>query len=184
MLRGTLHRMALTHAWLRLAAGGQNFALPADAVAEVLPWMELCPIPASPSFVVGLLLGAGGGVPVVSLARLLGLPDPPMDLSAALVVIRGSQTPLALAVPKTEEVLHIDATLLVPVAPEWAFHGVVSAQFHHGGVDVLCLDPARLLLEREQQALADFARREQERLESLAPFEQSVRCNSESPVAT
>ena len=71
---------------LHLVAGGQRYALPTACVVEVVPAVALRAVPDVPGSVAGLLDYRGQGVPVVDLARRLGVPPAPPAFATRIVV--------------------------------------------------------------------------------------------------
>lgn len=71
-----------------LRLGEHHYALDASAVSEVLPFVEIRPLPGAPPGVAGVFDCHGVPVPVIDLSVLtLGRPAPPR-LSTRLIVVR------------------------------------------------------------------------------------------------
>ena len=145
--------MADTVLVFRLA--GHGFALPAARVRECLPLPNLRDRPGLPAHVAGFLELGGAALPVLDLARLLGLrrADEALALEADglyrhLVLVDG----VALLVDR--------ATGLAPARPAppdadadpWQ-HGCISRRVRAGGETVALLDPDRLLRHDERERL-------------------------------
>src|SRR5437667_9531123 len=88
--------------------GGRACALPADAVAEVVPLPLLSRPPGLPDLLEGLLNLGGQAVPVVRLDRLLGLPPLAPGLYTPLLVLR-RPVPLALLVEAVQGLVAVPA---------------------------------------------------------------------------
>jgi purine-binding chemotaxis protein CheW len=58
---------------VRVRVGGEDYALPVDAVLEVAELGDVTPVPGSPSEVLGVRNLRGQVIPVVDLATLFGL---------------------------------------------------------------------------------------------------------------
>jgi purine-binding chemotaxis protein CheW len=71
---------------LTLTIAGEPWALPAASAGEILRPRPLTRIPLAPPGLLGLANLRGQVLPVVSLARLLGLPDTPVTAAARIIV--------------------------------------------------------------------------------------------------
>jgi purine-binding chemotaxis protein CheW len=154
-------------AWVQFDACGEAWALPAQAVEEVIPFVELDRPPCVPAMLMGWMSLAGEAMPVVSLGALLGQAEAPPELFTPLLVLRGSLR-WALRVERVTQVFEVDPQKYQPLADTSAFNGMVLARLERGGRTVLLLDRERLLLERERQTLLDHTRRQQVRLAALS----------------
>lgn len=143
---------------------GERLALPVRAVLECLPLPLLRRRPGMPAHVAGFLSLGGEAVPVLDLARLLGLRD--VD-AAPLLEADGLYRHLV----RLEQVaLLVDRVLaLAPHGPAsrdrqpdaWQ-HGCIIGRLVVEGEPVALLDPARILRDDERErlvALTDAARR-------------------------
>ena len=151
------------HGLVAFRLAGARFALPVEAVAEVVPVAALGRPPELPAVVEGLLNLAGEAVPVLRLDRLLGLADGRYGLGASILVLKG--LPLtALLVEHVDAVLAAADLAVLPVAADRSFNGCVAAQLEAGDAVLHLLVPERLLLEEERRRLAAFTERMQARL--------------------
>ena len=88
---------------------GQDFALPLDRVAEIIPLpADLASVPRADDHVLGVVPLRGSLLAVVSTARLLGLAAPPLSAEAKIVVTRVQGTRAGLVVDRIRSVLHVD----------------------------------------------------------------------------
>ena len=71
---------------LSFRLGGRDFALPLARTREILPLPPLTPVPAAPSYIVGVFNLVGRVVPVLNLAAKLGLGATSFDDTACVVV--------------------------------------------------------------------------------------------------
>ena len=78
---------------IAFALGEQVYALPLEAVREILPMAQLSRPPGMPSLLDGFLNLGGTSVAVVNLGRLFGSPNPPWQLHSPLLVLRSQQAP-------------------------------------------------------------------------------------------
>jgi purine-binding chemotaxis protein CheW len=60
---------------VRIGIGNEHYALPVDRVLEVAELGDLAPVPGSPAEVMGVCNLRGQVLPVMDLARVLGLPQ-------------------------------------------------------------------------------------------------------------
>ncbi|QEL16616.1 chemotaxis protein CheW [Limnoglobus roseus] len=152
---------------LVFALADQEYGIPVGDVQEVVPMARLAQTPFQPAVLDGFLNLAGVVVPVVRLDRLLGLPGKPPNLYTPLLVLRHGTPRLAVRVDRVDRVLRPAEGDVVPVRPDESFNGCVCGVSRTDGRVVLLLDPGRLLLDKEQQVLAEFQDQEQERLRAL-----------------
>lgn len=124
--------------------------------------------PASlPNVLAGFLRMDGSLVPVLRLDRLFGMPESSPGMYTPLVVLRSAETPLALLV---DQVIRMESVAFGQVHAVPTNHlvndcaeGVLSVD----GQVVLILSAERILLEKEQQCLAELQDREHTRLREL-----------------
>lgn len=147
---------------------GQPFALPVDAVSEVVPIAWLARPPQLPSAVEGILNLGGLAVPVLRLDRLLGLSGARFGLDASILIMKGA-APLGLLAEHVDGVKPASAFSRVAVESGASLNGCLAAELEapDGGVFHL-LSWERLLMEEEKGRLADFQARSQSRLAELA----------------
>jgi purine-binding chemotaxis protein CheW len=141
-----------------------------DEIREIVFLAELSRPPGLPAVVEGVLNLGGDVVPVLRLDRLLGLPEMTPALYTPLLVLRDAEPPVALMVETVRNVVAVAGGSILPVPSDHSFNdcveGMVTLTSHAGdraGV-ILLLSAERLLLEKEQQHLAELQDREQARL--------------------
>jgi purine-binding chemotaxis protein CheW len=144
--------------------GGQDYGLPLAEVAEVVPMALLSGPPGLPRVLAGFLNLAGTAVPVLRLDRLFGLPDLVPGLYTPLLVLRNPDGPLALMAEKVSRIVSVPVGAVLPVRANHTFNDCAEGMVLVDGRVVLLLSAGRLLLEKEQQCLAEFQDREQARL--------------------
>lgn len=94
---------------------GQEFALPLDAVAEVIALpKDISPLPHADPAVVGIAAWRGGLLPILSLAKLLALPDARSG-SDRVVVARIGEHRVGLVVGAMRDVIGVEADQLDPL---------------------------------------------------------------------
>jgi CheY-like chemotaxis protein/chemotaxis signal transduction protein len=95
---------------LRMVAGEQEFALPLDAVREVLLQPALRPLPGAPAYLSEYVELRGAAVCVLDVARRLGLEHRVPLRERMLVIIQIEGTPLALCVDRVQDPEEFPAT--------------------------------------------------------------------------
>jgi purine-binding chemotaxis protein CheW len=92
----------MSNVCVRICVGHEHYALPVEHVLEVAEPGEIAPVPGAPRQVIGVRNLRGQIVPVVSLARLFGLPE---EKAERIVVAEAGGRRAGLAV---EAVLDVD----------------------------------------------------------------------------
>jgi purine-binding chemotaxis protein CheW len=146
---------------------GERVALRLETVSEIVPMAALSRPPSMPSVLEGFLNLGGTAVPVLRLARLLGLPEAPLELHTPLVIVRGGILPLALLVNRVLGIAAVTADGLVPIGHMDSFNGCVDGRLTIANDVVHLLSLERLLLEKEQRTLAECHATETRRLRQL-----------------
>jgi chemotaxis-related protein WspB len=72
---------------LSFSVAGQPFAIESRRVIEVLPLVPARPLPRAPDYLAGIFTYRGRLVPLVDLARRLGVAAPPPKLSTRVIVV-------------------------------------------------------------------------------------------------
>lgn len=152
--------------------GSDSFAVPVDAVAEVVPIAWLARPPHMPSIVHGVLNLGGTAVPVLRSDRLLGLADLRFGLDATILVMKTSAphdkaSPLGLLVGRVDGVRPAAAFQVMPLADQQSFQGCLAAELDGPGGIVHLIDWEKILLEEERLRVGEFQRRTQDRLAEL-----------------
>lgn len=105
--------MAATDAqFVTLGIDRERFAVPVEAVVEILDMRPAFRIPEAPPYLVGLIDVRGRGIPVVDLRTKLGLPAVPPSESTRIVVLEiplgGRTLALGLVADRVFEVTALD----------------------------------------------------------------------------
>jgi purine-binding chemotaxis protein CheW len=154
--------------YLIFALAGLRCALPRAAVRELLPLPRLSRPPSMPATLAGFVNLGGEALPVLALRHLLGLTRvaPVEPLYRHIVVVEdtlpGSRA--GLLVDRVLDLSPMPAGASSPVPPEDSLNGCVAAQLATPDGFIHVLDPARILLAREQASLAEMTRKASERL--------------------
>lgn len=149
---------------------GQLAAIPVAEVESIAPMAYLTRPPGAPSPVEGILNLAGTAVPVWRLDRLLQLPEQPPGLYSMLILLKGiSDCRSAMLVDRVSEVLSVPESALLPVEAKDSFNACAEAEVSVHGQVVHLLSPARILLRQEREALSEFQKMAQRRLQDWEP---------------
>jgi purine-binding chemotaxis protein CheW len=153
--------------YLLFHVAGQAYGLPLGQLREVVPMAELSRPPGLPSLLAGFLNLAGTAVPVLRLDRLFGLPEVVPGLYTPLLVLRGPELPLALLAEQVSRIASVPPEAALPLPAHQAVNDCADGVATLDGRVVVLLSAERLLLEKEQQCLAELQDREQARLRDL-----------------
>ena len=142
---------------------GHRMALPVDAVRECLPLPRLRRRPGLPASVAGFFSLGGIVLPVLDLARLLGLRDGPAapgeDLYRHLLRLDGAHDGVTLLVDRADAGAEAAPAPADPAPDPWQ-HGCVSRRVLVQDEPVMLLDPERILRRDEQARLEALGRAE------------------------
>ncbi len=92
--------------------GGRVYAVDVSQIREVVRWVEPTPLPDSPELIGGVFDMRGAIVPVVDLARALGLAPIVPNLTARIAVVEVEGMVIGLAVQAALEVVAVDVASL------------------------------------------------------------------------
>jgi purine-binding chemotaxis protein CheW len=149
--------------------GDHNAAFPIENVERITPMAQLARPPGLPSLLEGILNLSGAAVPVLRLDRVLQLPAGSPGLYSMLIVLKGiCAGPIAMLVDRVSQIVSVPESSVLPVAKQDSFNACAEATVALEDANVNILSPARILLEREQKALAEFQRIAQLRLQEWA----------------
>jgi purine-binding chemotaxis protein CheW len=147
--------------------GGQAYGIALREIQEIVPMAALSRPPGLPSVLAGFLNLGGTAVAVLRLDRLFDLPALTLGRYTPLLLLRNPDSRLALLAEKVSRIHYVAEETIMPVLENQSFNdcveGVVTVENHV----ILLLSAERLLLEKEQQILAEFQDREQARLRAL-----------------
>lgn len=136
------------HQYVLFRLRAEEYGLPVSAVESIIRYERPTPVPRAPADVHGVINLRGEVVPVIDLGlRLLGGPFEPAPASR-VIIARGAEGPLGLAVDAVTEVVGIGeeeiretpSAAADPATIE-AFHGVVTRDENL----IILLDPDKVL---------------------------------------
>jgi purine-binding chemotaxis protein CheW len=148
---------------------GCDFGLPVEVVREVVPVAWLDHPPHLSAMVEGVLNLGGQAVPVLRLARILGLEAGQYGLDASILIMRPRDGDglLGLLVEHVDGVRRMGDFSPMGLAPGQSFNDCLIEVLDRGGQPVNLLAWDRVLLEQERSRLAEFQARSQARLDEL-----------------
>jgi purine-binding chemotaxis protein CheW len=97
--------------------GSQEYAIDIMRVREIIPPVPLTPVPAAPAHVLGVFRLRDDVIPVIDLARRLGLPSAAPSRRTKFIVVRVAGRLIGLQVDEVREVLRLEREDLVPAPP-------------------------------------------------------------------
>ena len=139
------------NSYLRFKLRGQVFALPLSVVEEILLLPELTCIPDAPMDVLGVLNWRGKTLPVIHLAKRLGISQPQCYITDNLIVINYENLIVGIVVNQVQDTIEIDEGQIDQVFQEFQppislfLQGVVPSN----GTLIPLIDPAHLVRSPE-----------------------------------
>jgi purine-binding chemotaxis protein CheW len=112
---------ASTEQFLAFELGGDCYALAIQRVREIVEYTPPTRVPGTPPFVRGVMNLRGSVVPVIDLARKLGLDSPPVTRRTCSVILEidneGERLVMGLVVDSVSDVLELTAAEIAPPPP-------------------------------------------------------------------
>lgn len=91
---------------LTFRCGGRAYALDIMAVREIRSWSEPTPLPHAPPFMLGMINLRGSVLPVMDLARRLGLPPENGEARDVIIVVQIGTRVHGLLVEAVSDIVH------------------------------------------------------------------------------
>jgi purine-binding chemotaxis protein CheW len=142
----------------------RTYAVPTRCVEEIVPMAELFSVPGNPSFLAGFLDVGGQPVAVISMRRLLGMPQRERELYTPLVILKALPQQVALEVDGVTRIVEVADDDWMPVADECSLNNFASAIARLEGQTVVLLSLECLLLEQEQRRVIELAELARQRI--------------------
>lgn len=155
------------HGLLIFEIAGDSFAIPLDAVREILLLPLLSQPPGIPPLLEGFLNLGGQAVPVLNPARLFRLEGSAPGPYSHLIVLEKTGTPLAIMADRAVGSREVPKESVMPVGQSISFNDCLEGDARIGGRTVHILSVEKLLLEEERSRIAELQAMEQERLREL-----------------
>ncbi len=131
---------------LAFEVAGETYALPIQAVTEIVLPRTVTPLPRTPEFVLGVVSLRGAVVPVVDLARRLQLPSGESSRGSRILVLRDGEDRMGFWVDRVQGVVRFSpgdvetADFASAVDPRF----LAGIGYHREGDLVALLDAGRL----------------------------------------
>lgn len=132
-------------------------------IEQIVAMAELYSFPGIPKLLNGFLNLRGVAIPVIRLHRLFGVPAAPIGLWTPLIILRCRDLRLALQVDKVHRILNVSRHEIAPVPSGHVVNDCVEGIVRTAEESVLVVSASRLLLQQENQALAEQQQLAQER---------------------
>jgi purine-binding chemotaxis protein CheW len=150
--------------------GDHTAAFPIEDVERITPMAQLLRPPGLPSMLEGILNYSGAAVPVLRLDRLLELSAPNPGLYSVIILLKGAcDGGIGILADCISRILSVPESAVVRVGPKDSFNACAEALVVFEDVRIHVLSPPRILVEKEQQVLAEFRRIAQQRLQEWEP---------------
>src|SRR5215207_5153634 len=117
----------------------RTYAIPIGCVEEIVPMAELALLPGSPTFISGFLNVGGQCLAVISMRRLMGLPDCERQLYSPLVILTLRQQRIALEVDNVSHIVDVADSELIPLSDGCSVNDCAMAIANIGGSSVVVL---------------------------------------------
>lgn len=149
--------------FVTLGLGREVFAVPVQAVREILDMRPMTAIPEAPAYFGGLIDVRGESIPVIDLRRKLGLPEAAASENTRILVtsVAGADRELVLGLvaDRVIEVIALETTS-VEAAPDIGVRwrsDYIRGIGRNGQGFVIILDLARLFATEQRMYLGDAA---------------------------
>jgi len=136
--------------------GQEVFGIDIVAVEGIVKMQEITRIPQSPAYMEGITNLRGSVLPVIDLARRLGMPDQEQTKDTRIMVVFADHLKLGMTVSAVSEVLTIDSSIIEP-PPLMA--STVNTEYIVGIVNIekrliILLDLVKVLTSDEKTQVA------------------------------
>jgi purine-binding chemotaxis protein CheW len=132
-------------------------AFPVQDIERVTQMAALAQPPGLPRILEGILDLGGAAIPVLRLDRLFRLPEKNPGLYSMLVIVRGPDSGrVAVLADRVLDIVPVAADRFRNVEEKDTFNGCAEAVVTIGEESLHVLAPARLMLAKEKELLAEF----------------------------
>jgi purine-binding chemotaxis protein CheW len=133
----------------------QPYGIPVKSSREIIPLVEITPVPKAPKIIEGIINLRGAIIPVVDLRRKLKLKERAPDLHTCLIIAELPECLFGFMADKVTDCLEIESIshpeesgLEIPAEKK-----LVSGAGQHQGKIILLFEPVNLLSKAERKAL-------------------------------
>jgi purine-binding chemotaxis protein CheW len=145
--------------WVAFRLHQQIYALPIEAIVQVISMVTITPIPRSHPVIMGIINLRGAAVPVISLHRFLGLPEPRLQVHTPLILIRFGAQVIGVIADEVLDVIQFGLEQIIhpqEILPEGLkdipnLHGIVYFQQRV----VLLIELEQLFISERGRGLAE-----------------------------
>ena len=123
--------------YLLLRIGGAPFSIPLNLVLSVSESAPATPVPYAPAFVRGIVVVADRILPLISMAKVLGLTEP---VNGPLVIAAIGDDARALEVGSVAAMVAVEAAAIQVIDEDKRSHPLLGQSFVHGGEEWLVID--------------------------------------------
>lgn len=133
------------------------YALDILHVQEIIKVLPVTQVPLSAAWISGVINLRGQIIPLVHLARRMGLQESPMDRNTRFMIVRGQEQSVGLVVDEVLEVLRLSAAALEPSPSHLAHREYLQAvsKQERGMIIVLDLHKVLYLSTSRNEALQE-----------------------------
>ncbi len=173
--------------YLQFRLQSQFFGLPLLVVKEILPLPELTCVPDAPGDILGVMNWRGKTLPVIHLAKRLGISQPKCDLSDNLIVVNHDNLIIGIVVNQVQDTIEVEEEQIDQLFQQFQppISLFLQGVAHSNGRLIPLIDPAQLVRSPEavtRLAEADIDTIEGSNLEdfytrfvgNISPKEQAI----------
>ncbi|RMG20642.1 MAG: purine-binding chemotaxis protein CheW [Deltaproteobacteria bacterium] len=126
---------------------GERYALPIDALREIVRLPAVTEVPRTPPHVLGVATLRGEVLPILDLRPRLGLAEAEPTSKARVLVVRSEEGPAGLLVEAVEEVVRVEGAVELEAPPAVLGHRreLLQGLLRAGDRILAVLDPERAL---------------------------------------
>jgi purine-binding chemotaxis protein CheW len=122
------------------------YAFPGADVKEILPFMDIFPVPGAPDFIPGVINNRGDIESVINLNKFLGLPDSDRTAASRIAMVSKAGLRSGILVDAVLDVVDVPLNLIKPPLStlDYAIKELVTGEMIYNGRTVVMLDVGRL----------------------------------------
>jgi purine-binding chemotaxis protein CheW len=99
---------------ISFGVGEQDYAVDIMSVREIRGWSPATPLPQSPDYMRGVINLRGAVLPIMDLAKRLGLPVSELSARSVIIVVKVGERLIGLLVDEVSDILSITSDLVQP----------------------------------------------------------------------